>query len=196
MTVSMMENLNAMGISSGMVTSTVITIILCVIAILAGRNMQLKEPGRLQNMVEIGIGKLYGFFEGIMGNPHALGEVFQIIGDETLTWNQIHECVGRALGMEIHPVHIPSETIGRLWPDMVGNLIGDKSNTVLFDNTKIKRAVPEFMTRTQFAQGARECVAYLDAHPECCIPDPAFDQWCDRMLEAWDRAEASFPVFA
>lgn len=135
-------------------------------------------------------------FEGIMGNPHALGEVFQIIGDETLTWNQIHECVGRALGMEIHPVHIPSETIGRLWPDMVGNLIGDKSNTVLFDNTKIKRAVPEFMTRTQFAQGARECVAYLDTHPECCIPDPAFDQWCDRMLEAWDRAEASFPVFA
>ena len=79
MTVSMMENLNAMGISSGMVTSTVITIILCVIAILAGRNMQLKEPGRLQNMVEISIGKLYGFFEGIMGKK-LCRQYFPIVG--------------------------------------------------------------------------------------------------------------------
>ena len=134
-------------------------------------------------------------FEGLMGNPHALGETYHIIGDELLTWNQIHECIGRALGAEVHAVHIPSETLGKLWPDMVGNLLGDKSNTVLFDNTKIKRAVPAFTTRTFFAQGVRECVAFLDAHPEYQAPDPKFDLWCDRMLEAWDRAEASFPKF-
>ena len=79
MTVSMMANLNEMGITSGMITSTVITIILCVIAVLAGRNMQLKEPGRLQNMVEIGIGKLYGFFEGIMGKK-LCRQYFPIVG--------------------------------------------------------------------------------------------------------------------
>ena len=134
-------------------------------------------------------------FEGLMGNPHAFGETFHITGDESLTWNQIHECAGRALGQEVHAVHIPSETLGRLWPDMVGNLIGDKSNTVLFDNTKVKRAVPAFATRTLFAQGARECVDYIYSHPECQVPDPEFDSWCDRMLEAWDRAEASFPAF-
>ena len=134
-------------------------------------------------------------FEGLMGNPHALGETFHITGDESLTWNQIHECVGRALGEEVKAVHIPSETLGKLWPDMVGNLTGDKSNTVLFDNSKVKRAVPAFVTRTLFAQGARECVEYIYSHPECQVPDPEFDDWCDRMLEAWDRAEASFPSF-
>ena len=135
-------------------------------------------------------------FEGLMGNPHAMGETFHITGDESLTWNQIHECVGAALGQEIHAVHIPSETIGKLWPDMVGGLIGDKSNTVIFDNTKIKRAVPAFSTRTFFADGARECVEYIQAHPECQVPDPEFDSWCDRMLEAWDQAEKTFPRFA
>ena len=134
-------------------------------------------------------------FEGIMGNIHALGETFHITGDESLTWNQIHECIGAALGREIRAVHIPSETLGMLWPDMVGNLIGDKSNTVLFDNTKIKRAVPAFVTRTPFSRGARECVEYIDSHPECRTPDPEFDAWCDRMLEAWDRALETFPRF-
>ena len=134
-------------------------------------------------------------FEGIMGNIHALGETFHITGDESLTWNQIHECVGAALGCDVKMVHIPSETLGLLWPDMVGNLIGDKSNTVLFDNTKIKRAVPAFMTRTFFCKGARECVDYIYSHPECQVPDPEFDAWCDKMLEAWDKAVATFPRF-
>ncbi len=134
-------------------------------------------------------------FAGLMGNTHAIGETFHITGDESLTWNQIHACVAEALGTEVHPVHMPSELLGRLYPDMVGNLIGDKSNTVLFDNTKIKRAVPEFNATIRFAQGAREAVEYVYAHPECQVPDPAFDAWCDRLLEKWDRAAETFPSF-
>jgi len=134
-------------------------------------------------------------FEGLMGNAHALGETYHITGDESLTWNQIHACVAAALGCELRAVHIPSETLGLLWPDMVGNLIGDKSNTVLFDNTKIKRAVPAFVQTTNFSRGARECIAYIDAHPECRTPDPVFDNWCDRMLKAWDRAVETFPRY-
>ena len=73
-------------------------------------------------------------FEGLMGNPHALGEAFQITGDESLTWNQIYDCIAEALGVKAHAVHIPSDTLGKLCPDWVGNLTGDKSNTVIFDN--------------------------------------------------------------
>ncbi len=134
-------------------------------------------------------------FEGLMGNPHAMGETFHITGDESLTWNQIHDCVGAALGVKVSAVHIPTDTIGILWPEMVGGLTGDKSNTVIFDNTKIKREVPAFMTRTRFDQGARECVRYIDAHPDCQVPDPEFDLWCDRLLEKWDRALETFPRY-
>lgn len=134
-------------------------------------------------------------FEGLMGNAHALGETYHITGDESLTWNQIHEIIGAALGCEVKMVHIPSETIGLLYPDQVGGLIGDKSNTVLFDNTKIKRAVPAFTTTTNFSRGARECVEYIYSHPECQTPDLVFDAWCDRLLEAWDKALETFPRF-
>lgn len=134
-------------------------------------------------------------FEGLMGNPHAIGEAYHITGDERLTWNQIHECIGRALGAEVKAVHIPSDTLSRLWPELTGNLLGDKSNNALFDNSKIKAAVPEFMTRTRFDQGARECVEYMYSHPECRKTNPEFDAWYDRLIEAWDRAEASFPAY-
>ena len=132
-------------------------------------------------------------FVGLMGNVHALGEVYHITGDESLTWNQIYECAARALGVKPKFVHISSETLGRLCPEYVGNLLGDKSNTVIFDNTKIKRAVPQFCATTRFDQGVREAVEYVYSHPECQIPDPEFDAWCDAVIEGYEKMTAALP---
>lgn len=132
-------------------------------------------------------------FCGLMGNIHAIGEAIHITSDERLTWNQIHECVGRALGQAPKMVHIASETLAKLGPDWEGALIGDKSNTVLFDNSKIKRLVPEFCATTRFDQGAREVVEYVYSHPECQTPDPEFDAWCDAVIEQYEQMMAKLP---
>ncbi len=132
-------------------------------------------------------------FCGLMGNLHAIGETYQITGDETLTWNQILEAVGRAVGKAPRMVHIASETLAALCPAYVGALLGDKSNTVIFDNAKIKRAVPQFQTTIRFDQGVREAVAYIDAHPEYQTDDPEFDAWCDALIESYEGAQASWP---
>lgn len=132
-------------------------------------------------------------FVGLMGNVHALGETFHITGDESLTWNQVYEAIGAALGIRPQMVHIASETLGALCGEYVGALLGDKSNTVLFDNTKIKRAVPEFCARKRYDQGVREAIEYIYAHPECQKPDPAFDEWCDRVIEGYERMTAALP---
>ena len=132
-------------------------------------------------------------FEGLMGNAHALGEVFHITSDESVTWNQAHEAVGRALGVKPQLIHIASDTLGALNPEWVGALIGDKSNTVIFDNTKIKRAVPQFNATTRFDQGAREAVEYIYSHPECQTPDPEFDEWCDKVIEIYEKMLETMP---
>lgn len=132
-------------------------------------------------------------FTGLMGNVHALGETYHITSDESLTWNQIYEAIARALGVKVNAVHIASETLARLCPDWEGALLGDKSNTVIFDNAKIKRAVPQFNCTTRYDQGIREAIAYIDSHPECQKPDPEFDAWCDAVTEAYGRLEASLP---
>ena len=134
-------------------------------------------------------------FLGLMGNIHAIGQTYHITSDELLSWNQVHEIIASALGVEANLVHIPSDVLGALNPDWVGGLTGDKANSVIFDNAKIKRAVPGFTATTRFDQGVRETIRYVESHPECQTLDPEFDDWCDRVIEAWERAVGTLPRF-
>jgi nucleoside-diphosphate-sugar epimerase len=131
-------------------------------------------------------------FIGLLGNPKAIGEAFQIMSDESLTWNQIYECVGQALNVTPKLYHVASDFLAAACPasyDLEGNLIGDKAATVIFDCTKLKRAVPGFQATTRFDEGVRRCVSYILAHPELQVEDPEFDQWCDKVIEAQEQAK-------
>lgn len=123
-------------------------------------------------------------FVGLMGNPHAVGEAVHITGDEVITWNAAFAAIGRALGVAPNLVHISSDFLAACNPELLGSLLGDKANSVVFDNTKIKTLVPGFCARVRFDQGVRQSVEYVTSHPECRVPDPDFDAWCDRVIAA------------
>ncbi len=128
-------------------------------------------------------------YTGLMGNRHAIGEAFQITGDETLTWDQIYATIADALGVELKAVHVSSEFLAaageKYGYDFRGNLIGDKAVSVVFDNSKLKALVPEMTTRVPFSRGVRIALAYILSHPEeCQKADPEFDAWCDRVIAA------------
>jgi nucleoside-diphosphate-sugar epimerase len=132
-------------------------------------------------------------FIGLLGNPKAIGEAFQIMSDESLTWNQIYQCVANALDVEFHPYYVASDFLASVAPkayDFTGNLLGDKSVTVVFDCSKLKRVVPGFQATTRFDEGVRRCVDYILAHPELQVEDPDFDAWCDKVIEAQEKAKA------
>lgn len=126
----------------------------------------------------------------LIGNPHAIGEAFQITNDETLTWNQIYETIASVLGKPLNAVHVSSEFLASVSGyGYEGSLTGDKSCSVVFDNRKIKKAVPGFIPSVRFEQGVRETIGYILEHPEYQIEDPEFDQWCDKVIDALDKAK-------
>ena len=130
-------------------------------------------------------------FIGLLGNPKAIGEAFQIMSDEQLTWTQIYECVANALNVTPKLYYVASQFLAAVAPkewDFEGNLLGDKAVTVCFDCTKLKRAVPGFQATTRFDEGVRRCVEYVLAHPELQTEDPEFDIWCDKVIEAQEKA--------
>lgn len=134
-------------------------------------------------------------FIGLLGNPKTIGEAFQIMSDEQITWNQIYQCVANALGVEFKPYYVASDFLAAVAPkeyDFTGNLLGDKSVTVVFDCTKLKRAVPGFQATTRFDEGVRRCVDYLMSHPELQTEEPEFDAWCDRVIDTLEQAKANF----
>ncbi|MBP5262840.1 MAG: SDR family oxidoreductase, partial [Lachnospiraceae bacterium] len=95
-------------------------------------------------------------FIGLMGNVHAIGEAYQITNDETLTWNQIFQAIADVLGVEYKPYYVASDYLASFGKyDLYGGLLGDKSNCVVFDNTKLKRAVPGLCMNVRFEQGVR-----------------------------------------
>ncbi|MBO9600036.1 MAG: SDR family oxidoreductase [Cohnella sp.] len=128
-------------------------------------------------------------FIGLMGNAHAIGEAVQITSDETVTWNQIYEAIADALGVKLQAVHVASSFLAASSSyDFRGGLLGDKANSVVFDNTKLKRLVPDFVATTRFDQGIKGTVANILAHAELQVEDPEFDAWCDRVIGAMNEA--------
>ncbi|RKP51609.1 SDR family oxidoreductase [Cohnella endophytica] len=128
-------------------------------------------------------------FIGLMGNIHALGETVHITSDESVTWNQIYEIIADALGVKHNAVHVSSAFLAACSKeDYRGGLLGDKANSVVFDNSKLKRLVPDFVATTRLDQGIKQTVQYILAHPEHQPEDPEFDVWCDRVIDVLEGA--------
>ena len=130
-------------------------------------------------------------FIGLMGNIHAIGQAYQITSDESVTWNQIYKAIADTLGVELKPYYVPSDFLAAVSDyDFTGSLIGDKANSVVFDNTRLKQAVPDFCATVRFDQGIRMALENVLAHPEYQIPDEEFDQWCDKVIAALEKAKS------
>jgi len=126
-------------------------------------------------------------FLGLIGNPGTFGQAFHITTDEVLTWDEIYRTIGEELGVEANLVHIPSDFIAHVAPDLAGTLLGDKSWSAVFDNTKIKTFVPEFQAVIPFQAGIRRTVAWFDADERRRSVDEASQQQMDRIINAYER---------
>lgn len=131
-------------------------------------------------------------FVGLLGNQQALGHSFHITSDEVLTWNQIYEAMAEAAGVSLKAVHISSDFICRIadgmgqeW--MRGNLLGDKANSAIFDNSKIKRFVPAYVATIPFREGIKRTVEWFDNHPDRIRIDELNKSLMDAILSAYKQ---------
>ncbi|MCB9509726.1 MAG: SDR family oxidoreductase [Deferribacteres bacterium] len=127
-------------------------------------------------------------FVGLLGNSHAIGQAFHITSDEWLTWNQIFEIMAQAAGATARMVHISSDIIAKANPDWGAGLLGDKAHSMIFDNSKIKRLVPDFAATIPFSHGAREIMAWYDADPARQVVNDALDRQMDELIAAYGAA--------
>ena len=128
---------------------------------------------------------------GLLGHQSAVGHAFHITSDEVLTWNQIYEAVAEAAGVPLKAVHISSDFITACVPDAAGSLQGDKANCAIFDNTKIKRFVPDYVATTRFRDGIKRTLAWFDADPKRQEIDEESNAKWDRLILAYERGLAA-----
>ncbi len=125
---------------------------------------------------------------GLLGNWRALGHAFHITSDEVLTWDQIYRTIAEALGVEAQIVHISSDFIARVAPQMAGGLLGDKTWSAVFDNSKIKAFVPGYQATIPFREGIRRTLAWFAADAQRQRIDETVNAEMDRILDVYARA--------
>ena len=133
-------------------------------------------------------------YTGLIGNPAAIGEAFHITTDESVSWNEIYGYIADALGVQLEPYYVSSETLAELGReyDFTGSLIGDKACSVVFDNSKVKKLVPDFSAEVTAREGIRRTVEYVVSHPECRHDNEKFDKWCDAVIAAMEKMKKEF----
>lgn len=128
-------------------------------------------------------------FVGLLGNNRAIGETFHITSDELLTWNQLHQIVARAADAPPPQlVHVPSDLINAFDANWGAGLLGDKANSMIFDNTKIRRISPDFTCTIPYERGAQEVIAWFDADRARQVVNADFNTLTDRIIAAYERA--------
>ncbi len=123
---------------------------------------------------------------GLLGNPQTLGHAFHITSDEALTVNQMFEIIARAAGATPNLIHIASDFIIACEPALHGDLMGDKIHSTVFDNSKIKRFVPDYVAKVPLHRGIERSMAWFAAHPEACTVDEQWNAMCDRIIAAYE----------
>ena len=132
-------------------------------------------------------------YAGLLGREEAIGQAFHITSDESVSWNHIYQAIADAVGMPLKPCYVSSQTLADVSDyDLVGSLIGDKANSVVFDNTKLRTLVPDFRAEVTARDGIRATVQYILDHPELQKDDPEFDLWCDRVIAAAEQMKEVF----
>jgi nucleoside-diphosphate-sugar epimerase len=125
---------------------------------------------------------------GLLGKQGAIGEAFHITSDEVLTWNQIYEEVFAALGVKRNIVHVATDLIAAYWPHAESSLTGDKINSAVFDNSKVKRLAPDFQCEVNWAEGVRRAISWHRAHPEFQTLDAEMERIMDDIVDGQERA--------
>jgi nucleoside-diphosphate-sugar epimerase len=142
-----------------------------------------ESPWTLTTSADFAVG-----LAGLIGTPEAIGEAFHITSDEVLTWNQIYAEIAAAVSASSpRIVKIPTEFISQVAPQMSGPLKGDKAKPAVFDNSKLKRLVPEFRCRIPFRVGVRESIRWLREHSDQQNPKPELDVLIENVIGAWEQ---------
>ena len=131
---------------------------------------------------------------GLLGNPTAINEAFHITSDEWLSWNNIYTILAGESGVEPHLIHVPSTVIARYDKEIGDGLLGDKTYSMIFDNSKIKRFVLDFNPQISFRQGAREIVKWYEENQGSQKFNKRINSMMDKIIQDFIPLLTKYPV--
>lgn len=125
-------------------------------------------------------------FCGLMLNPKAYNEDFNIVGDEIVSWKEMIELLYEVVGVHDYKlINVYARDVSRVFMADKDFFLGDRNLDGIFDNEKIKKVVPEFQTTISLREGLSKTVAYYKANNYLGGIDYRYDALCDKLLSLY-----------
>lgn len=127
-------------------------------------------------------------YANAVGNERTFGHGYTVAGDQWMSWEYYWRVIAGALGVDDPEfVHIPTDVLVRLAPDLANWLPVHFQFHAIFDTTAAARDLG-FRCTIPWEEGARRCVAWLREHGgfESSEAKPEYD----RIIEVWQRGLA------
>lgn len=122
---------------------------------------------------------------GLIGNPKAYNEAFNVCGDETPTFRKVIDVVSEYLGKKAITIDVDKDFYANEISSRKGELLGGRCIDSINSNSKIKDAVPEFKQTILIKEGVKMT---LDAYKLMIYQkgiDWTFDADTDRIIAKW-----------
>lgn len=126
-------------------------------------------------------------FVYLIGNKKAYNEVFHITGEKLYTWEQLTNITAKALGVKANIIHIPTDFIVQNMPEMVGPLLGDKSWSAIFDNSKIKTISKEYTSKIGYEDVIDDVIKYYKEHVELQKISDDYEKLYDKTIKLYQN---------
>jgi len=121
-------------------------------------------------------------FVPLLGEPRAYGEAYHITSDKVYTWDRLNDIIAHCLNVTPNVVHIPTDFILRYLPHMEGDLLGDKTWSAIFDNSKIKTIAKEYVSKVFYEDIAPNAVKHYVNNPKLQNIDLEFEKVYDQII--------------
>lgn len=122
---------------------------------------------------------------GLFKNEKAYDEAFHITSPVIHRWKDVYHTLRKILNVKDNHIDIPTEYIVKCMPRYSNSLLGDKARNMVFDNTKIKNAVPDFTENTSLEEGLHSVIEYYQSSPEARTVDYKWDGQIDHMINGY-----------
>lgn len=118
---------------------------------------------------------------GLFLNDKARNEDFHITSSMSYPVIDVLTLLFEKLGKKPQIVHLTNEEMSEWLPQYKSMLLGDRVLPAVFDNSKIKNAVPEFGSKITLSEGLDKILEYYNNKSEYDY-DYKYDALIDRML--------------
>jgi nucleoside-diphosphate-sugar epimerase len=135
-------------------------------------------------------------FVGVVGNKKTYGKAYHITNEDRHLWEDLYLEFGRIVGKAPKIVHIPSELLYKAAPKLCAHLYFEKTYTGLFDNTNIKRDIPEFEATISLHQGLQTIFEWYEREANTVDSEKdAFEDKLVSLYESWaDQIANLYPI--